>query len=74
MDAVDAVINTINGFLWSKFLIVILLGLGLYFTFRTGFVQIRCLREMWRCLLEGVGVKSEGKEISSFQAFCISTA
>ena len=74
MEAVDAVINTINGFLWSKFLIVILLGLGLYFTFRTGFVQIRCLREMWRCLLEGVGVKSEGKEISSFQAFCVSTA
>ncbi|XOQ53471.1 MAG: Alanine:cation symporter family protein [Succiniclasticum sp.] len=74
MHAIDAVINTINGFLWSKFLIIILLGLGLYFTIRTGFVQIRCLREMTRCLLEGVGVKAEGKEISSFQAFCVSTA
>ena len=74
LNALNAAINTVNGFLWSKFLIIVLLGLGVYFTIRTGFVQIRCLREMTRCLLEGVGVKSEGKEISSFQAFCISTA
>lgn len=74
MAAVDAVINSINTVLWSYVLIVLLLGLGLYFTFRTGFVQIRYLKEMVRLLTEGAGRKTTGKEVSSFQAFCVSTA
>lgn len=74
MEALDAVINQINTILWSYVLIVLLIGLGLYFTFRTGFIQLRYLGEMFRVLTEGVGVKTSGKEISSFQAFCVSTA
>lgn len=74
MEALDAVINQINTVLWSYVLIVLLIGLGLYFTFRTGFIQLRYLGEMFRVLMEGVGVKTSGKEISSFQAFCVSTA
>lgn len=74
MEAFGAVINQINTVLWSYVLIVLLIGLGLYFTFRTGFIQLRYVREMFRVLTEGIGVKTSGKEISSFQAFCVSTA
>ena len=51
-----------------------LISLGLYFTVRTNFVQFRYFKEMFRLL--GDGAKGEKKEgsVSSFQAFCISTA
>ncbi|WP_226618557.1 alanine/glycine:cation symporter family protein [Cytobacillus firmus] len=58
-------------FLWSYVLIIMLIGLGLYFTIRTKFVQFRMIGEMFRLLGEGAVSK---KGISSFQAFCISTA
>ncbi|MDF2037626.1 alanine/glycine:cation symporter family protein [Cytobacillus oceanisediminis] len=60
-----------GNFLWSYVLIIMLIGLGLYFTVRTKFVQIRMIGEMFRLLGEGA-VKKKG--VSSFQAFCISTA
>ena len=41
METLNAVINQVNTILWSYILIVLLIGLGLYFTFRTGFIQIR---------------------------------
>ena len=73
METLNAVINQVNTVLWSYILIVLLIGLGLYFTIRTGFVQIRYLGEMFRVLVEGVGNRGAG-QISSFQAFCVSTA
>ena len=73
METLNAVINQVNTVLWSYILIVLLIGLGLYFTIRTGFVQIRYLGEMFRVLVEGVGNRGTG-QISSFQAFCVSTA
>ena len=68
-------IDSINTLLWSNVLIVMLIVLGLYFTFRTKFVQFRYLGEMFKILGDGTGkdAKSKGR-VSSFQAFCISTA
>jgi AGCS family alanine or glycine:cation symporter len=75
LDAMNAVVGSINGVLWSYVLIIVLVGIGLYFTVRTGFVQIRYFFEMFKVLSHGISNhKSKGKEISSFQAFCISTA
>ena len=74
METLNAVINQVNTILWSYILIVLLIGLGLYFTFRTGFIQIRLLVDMVRLLAEGVGTRRMGNQISSFQAFCVSTA
>ncbi len=51
-----------------------LLGLGIWYSLKTRFVQVRCLKEMVRLLKEGVGQKTEHNHISSFQAFCVSTA
>ena len=65
----------LNNFLWSYVLIIMLVGLGLYFTARTGFVQFRMLKDMFLLLGEGAVKGKEGHNgISSFQAFCISTA
>lgn len=74
MDALNAVVSAINNVLWSYVLIVVLVGCGIYFTLSTHFVQLRLLPEMLRVLTEGIGKKTEGDAISSFQAFCVSTA
>jgi len=70
----NAAVNAVNDVLWSYVLIVVLIACGLYFTFATRFVQVRMLPEMLRLLTEGIGKQTEGHAISSFQAFCVSTA
>lgn len=67
-------IVAVNDYLWGSVLIVVLIAAGLYFSFRTKFVQLRYFKEMIRLLGEGVGKNKVGSGISSFQAFCISTA
>ncbi|BFH61938.1 alanine/glycine:cation symporter family protein [Paenibacillus azoreducens] len=74
MEAINNIISFNNAF-WSYVLIVILLIAGLYFTLRTKFVQFRMAGEMVRLLGEGAKKSGNGqKGISSFGAFCISTA
>jgi AGCS family alanine or glycine:cation symporter len=72
-DILNSFVNTGNTILWSYVLIFMLITLGLYFTIRTGGVQFRMLPEMIRLLTEGASSKGK-KGVSSFQAFCISTA
>lgn len=74
MEFLHEMILKVNDFIWTYILIAILIVLGLYFTFKTKFVQFRYFIEMFRLLGDGTsGEKKEGS-ISSFQAFCISTA
>ncbi|GBF12121.1 sodium:alanine symporter family protein [Tepidibacillus sp. HK-1] len=76
MNIFENIISFGNDLLWSKVLIIVLIGLGLYFTIKTKFVQFRMIGEMFRLLGEGVGhtVDKEKKSVSSFQAFAMSTA
>lgn len=74
MDIINDIILKFNDFLWTYILIALLLVLGSYFTIRTNFVQFRYLKEMFRLLSDGFSNKKEKGSISSFQAFCISTA
>lgn len=61
----ETIIDAINTFLYSKLLIVILIGSGIYFTIRTRFPQVRLFRNACNAVME----KPEGKEsVSSFQA------
>lgn len=64
-------IETINNFMYSYLLIVLLLAVGLYFTFRTKFVQMRMLGESIRLVGEK---KSDKNSVSAFQALMVSTA
>lgn len=65
----NEIISTLNDVLYSYILIIILVLGGLYFTFRTKFVQFRLLKEQFRAVLE----KPENG-VSSFQALMVSTA
>lgn len=75
MEILNNIVVQVNDFIWTYILIAMLIVLGLYFSFKTKFVQFRYFKEMFKLLGDGVG-KGEKKEgsISSFQAFCISTA
>ncbi|TAA72980.1 alanine:cation symporter family protein [Planococcus salinarum] len=71
MDALTWLVDEGNNLLWTYILIGLLLGLGVYFTIRTKFVQVRLFGEMFRVISE----KKDGeKGVSAFQAFTISTA
>ncbi|BAU28039.1 amino acid carrier protein [Aneurinibacillus soli] len=71
-ELLQNVVSATNDFLWSKLLIVLLISLGLYFTFKSRFVQFRMLKEMVRVLMEGRNGSKD--HISPFQAFCIGMA
>ncbi|MGG1661025.1 alanine/glycine:cation symporter family protein [Brevibacillus sp. NRS-1366] len=66
------VTTSINDFLWSNVLIIMLVVLGLFFTYKGRFLQIRMLRDMISAIREGKTGSADG--ISPFQAFCISMA
>ena len=74
MDWLSEIVSVLNGYLWSYILIAMLVGLGLWFTIRTKFVQIVQIREMFRLVTEGARAKPRQGHISTFQAFCVSTA
>ena len=64
----DNFISQVNAIVWNPGLVVLLLAAGLYFSFRTRFVQVRRFSLMLRSLFSK---KQDGKGISSFEAFCI---
>ena len=66
-------LNSADSVLYFPVLIIIMTAAGLYFTFRTKFVQLRLFKESCKLLLEPSEDKS-GKTVSSFQALMISTA
>ncbi|HLR65215.1 MAG TPA: alanine/glycine:cation symporter family protein [Pseudogracilibacillus sp.] len=71
MQLLEWLVGPLNEFLWTYILIALLLVLGIYFTVRTKFVQVRLFREMFRLIVE----KKENKDgVSPFQAFTISAA
>ena len=72
MDLLNNIILAFNDVLWSYILIVMLIVIGLYFTFKTKFVQFTHIKEMFRLLTDGNN--KDKNSVSSFQAFCISTA
>lgn len=68
-------VNNVNDVLWAYCLIPALVACGLWFTWRTRFVQFRMVGEMFRLLRDSSSKpKGMGKHISSFQAFTVSLA
>ena len=69
------IITQVSDALWAYVLIAALLGCGLWFTWRTRFVQFRMIGEMVRLLADAsVPAEREHKHVSSFQAFAVSVA
>ncbi len=69
----ERIVSVINDIVWNPLLVVLLVGAGLYFSFRTRFVQVRRFGLMIRSLFAKAEVDEKGGRhgISSFEAFCI---
>ncbi len=70
------VVQTINSYLSDYVLIILLLGLGLWFTFSTGFVQIRYFKEGMSRFFGSLNLHggSQHGGMSSFQALATAIA
>ena len=76
MDAILKIVQTINLYLSDYILIVLLIGIGLFYTVKTRFVQVRCFGEAMKSAFGGIklrGGKQEGG-LSSFQALATAIA
>jgi AGCS family alanine or glycine:cation symporter len=67
MAGLESLVGGINGVIWGYLLVFLLIGLGLYFTYRSGFVQFKMFREMVSLLIHSGG----GRGVSSFGAFAV---
>ncbi len=81
MEAITNFVTSVNNILWSYILIATLIACGVWFTCKTGFVQFRMIRHMFKLLVETSGDKiksannlSKERKISSFEAFAVSIA
>ena len=79
----NELITVVNDAVWGYVLIFALVGCGLWFTWRTHFMQFRMIGEMFRVLTDSavdsleshVGeMNTQQRRISSFQAFAVSVA
>ncbi|TCO79862.1 alanine/glycine:cation symporter family protein [Marinisporobacter balticus] len=64
----NQIVDFLNGIIWSKALIYLCLGVGVYFSFATRFLQVRHLKEMVKLLFGG---ETSETGVTSFQAFSI---
>lgn len=71
MNWLTSAIETLNSWVWSPALVALCLAAGLYFSFRTRFVQVRRFGEMFRLLFGSAGKDKKATGISSFQAFAM---
>ena len=80
MDSLNATllpsVQTINGYLADYILIFLLIGTGLWFSFKTKFVQVRCFGEGMKNVFGKLSLKGEKQEagMSGFQALCTAIA
>lgn len=73
MNFFETIVNFFNDIMWNKNLLVVLLVVsGIIFTIRTKGVQFRLFGHMCQLLTEKTVTGKN--QVSSFQAFCISTA
>lgn len=64
-------LNWLSGILWGPYMITLLVGTGIFLTFRLGFVQFRYFTTAFKELVGKIFKPTEGKgegEIKSFQA------
>ena len=76
LDAALKAVQTINAYLSDYILIFLLVGIGLFYTVRTRFVQVRCFGEGMKKVFGNISLKG-GKQksgLSSFQALATAVA
>lgn len=72
-----AIVELLNSILWDNILIFLLLGVGVYYTFRLRFVQFRRIKDVFSNVFGKIFSKKEKADndgMSSFQALATSIA
>lgn len=72
MTILNAIIDFLNTIFWSYILLYGLIAVGIYFTFRLGFIQFRHFPELFRSVMRAPANDTSG--ITPFQALCTSLA
>ena len=76
MEAFHNIVKAINSYMGDYVLIILLIGTGLLFSIRTGFVQVRCFGEGMRKVFGNFSMKGDRHKsgMSSFQALATAIA
>ena len=67
------IVSEANKYISTYVLVILLVGIGIFYTVRTKFVQVRCFKEGMRRVF-GKSEKNDGKGLSSFQALTTAVA
>ncbi len=70
----EAILNTIDSFIWGPPLLILLSGTGLYLTLRLGFIQIIHLPRALAYLFKKDNVGKDKGDVSAFAALCTALA
>ncbi len=73
MDFVSLV-NTVNSFVWGPYMLVLLLGTGIFLTLRLGFMQIHTLPYALKLAFSKHQDETSEGDISHFQALMTALA
>ena len=76
MDNVFDIVSRINEYLSDYILVILLFSTGVFFTVRTGFVQVRCFAEGWKNAFGRLSfrTRNEPGTVSPFQALSTAVA
>ena len=76
MDFLYNIVASINTYLSNYILIILLVGIGLYYSIRTRFVQVRCFGEGWKRMFANFSLNGEKQKsgLSSFQSLATAIA
>jgi len=69
-----SLVNTVNGFVWGPYMLVLLLGTGIFLTLRLGFMQIHTLPYALKLAFSKNQDKTSEGDISHFQALMTALA
>ena len=74
IERIISINDTVNGFAWGTFGLVLLLGSGLICTISTGFFQIKHIKHWWKetfGIIKGKGrIINDAGALSQYRAFC----
>lgn len=68
------ILDCINGFVWGVPALIMIIGVGLYLSIRTGFVQIKLFPKATALLIQQFNRNDENNGTSPYQALCTALA
>ena len=77
IEMITNVNSVINGFVWGPIMLALLVGTGVYLTFRTNWIQVRWFGYIMKHTIGSLFKKKDeegGENLSAFQAVCTAMA